>query len=257
MGRMISVTNRHGEAIASVNEWRARAAPASEKHWKDGRSAQELAKAWVDGSGPVDLARLLDRQPATAGLEITSAIAEAQVGFDAFPGGKRNHDLLVRGRSTDGGVVIGLEAKADEPFGETVAEFQAAALARRESGESTNAPERLVGLAQDIAGVSPELVPSLGALRYQLFSGIAGTLAAVEGDASAAFVVHEFRDRTDDRREARGEQAGISASSPRPCWARPRQTETGGCSARSMCPPSGGGTSPLYVGHLTSYHERA
>ncbi len=106
-----SVTNRHGRRIESVEEWRVYGAPASETHWKDGRSAKELAKAWIEGSGPTDLARLLAAQAELAGLTITSATAEAQIAFDEFPGGKRNHDLLVRGRVAGGEVVVGVEAK--------------------------------------------------------------------------------------------------------------------------------------------------
>jgi hypothetical protein len=55
------------------------------------------------------------------GLVIEEAIAAAQVAFDSYPGGRRNHDLLLRGRVADGPIVVGLEAKADETFGETAA----------------------------------------------------------------------------------------------------------------------------------------
>jgi hypothetical protein len=44
----------------------------------------------------------------------------------------------------------------------------------------------------DIAGVTLAQVPAFGDLRYQLFSGVAGALAATNDDEIAAFVVHEF-----------------------------------------------------------------
>ena len=188
----VGVLNRHGRSIHSVDEWRDHAGPASAEHWKDGRSAKELAKAWIKGDGSAALVRLLDTQSQTAGLVIEQAVAEAQVAFDSYPGGKRNHDLLIKGRVAGGPIVIGLEAKADETFGETVEAYEAKATALLKDGKSTNASARLAGLMDAIAGVTLAQVPAFGDLRYQLFSGIAGTLAATKDDQVAAFVVHEF-----------------------------------------------------------------
>jgi hypothetical protein len=114
-------------SIYSVDEWRDHAGPASAEHWKDGRSAKELAKAWIKGDGIAALVRLLDTESQTAGLVIEQAVAEAQVAFDSC--GKRNHDLLIKGRVARGPIVIGLEAKADETFGETVEAYEAKATA--------------------------------------------------------------------------------------------------------------------------------
>jgi hypothetical protein len=125
----VRVLNRRRRPIHSLDEWRDQAGPAAAEHWKDGRSAKELAKAWINGDGVTALIRLLDMQPHTAGLVIEQAIAEAQVPFDSYPGGKRNHDLLIRGRVAGGPIVIGLEAKADETFGETVKAYEARATA--------------------------------------------------------------------------------------------------------------------------------
>ena len=99
-----SLTNRQGRAIQTLEDWRIQASPASEAHWKDGRSAKELAKAWTDGSGPEDLTHLLGLRAETSDFKIASAIAEAQVAFDRHPGGKRNHDLLIRGEAGGGRV---------------------------------------------------------------------------------------------------------------------------------------------------------
>jgi hypothetical protein len=136
--------------------------------------------------------RVFKMNEETHGLSIETAVAEEQIAFDDFPGGKCNHDLLVRGRCRCGSVVIGLEAKADETFGQTIATYQRDALAAREAGKSTNAPGRLAGLLNDIGFISLQRNPTFGGLRYQLFSGVAGTLAAAEGGDTAVFIVHEF-----------------------------------------------------------------
>jgi hypothetical protein len=75
--------------------------------------------------------------------------------------------------------------------------------ATRQAGHTTNAPERLRGLLDEIGAMSLEGVSSVGDLRYQLFSGVAGTLAAADDDELAAFIVHEFATNltTEGRRE--------------------------------------------------------
>jgi len=188
----VVVRNRRGAPIRSVKEWRELAKPAARSHWKDGRSAKELAKAWVSGTGQRALRRLLDRREETAGLTIDTAVAEAQVAFDDYPGGKRNHDLLIQGRCSSGLIVIGLEAKADESFGQTIAAYDRHARALRAAGQTTNALERLIRLLDEVGAMSLERVPGFGDLRYQLFSGVAGTLAAAGTNDLAVFVVHEF-----------------------------------------------------------------
>ena len=43
-------------------------------------------------------------------------VAEKQTHFDEQGRGPRNHDLLLRATADIGGVTIGVEGKADEPF---------------------------------------------------------------------------------------------------------------------------------------------
>jgi hypothetical protein len=186
------VFNRHGRRLESVSDWGKYAPPASPQHWKDGRSAKELAKSWISGSALNALTELFESRLETAGLVVESAVAEAQVAFDSHPGGRRNHDLLIHGRVPSGPIVIGLEAKADETFGETVRAYEARALKTRNSGATTNAPERLDELMDGIAATTLRATPAFGDLRFQLFSGVAGTLAAARSGHLAAFVVHEF-----------------------------------------------------------------
>ena len=88
------IVSRRGKPIRSVEEWGVEARPAKADHWQDERCAKELAEAWISGSGPAALISLLDHDPATAGLRIDRAVAEAKTAFDRWPGGKCNHDLL-------------------------------------------------------------------------------------------------------------------------------------------------------------------
>jgi hypothetical protein len=143
----------------------------------------------------------LSDQHALATFEIDDVRVEERTHFDDF-GGPRNHDLLVIGKAGGETVVVAIEAKAGEPFDRTIAEYRDAAMGQRERGEATNKPERLDQL---LATYAPALDPKseeVGALRYQLFSALAGTVvAASEHKAQhAVLMIHEFK--TDDREGA-------------------------------------------------------
>lgn len=191
----VKVESRQGKPIATLEDWRVLGGPASAGHWVSGRSARCLAEAWIEGDALQKLVALLSKDPSgkLAGFEPQRAIAEAQTAFDRYQGGKRNHDLLVIGDCDGGRTIVGVEGKADETFGPTLREFVHAAESRAASGERTNAAARLQGL---VAALSPsEIDPAeLSYLRYQLFSGVAGTLAAAmeHGATQAVFCVEEF-----------------------------------------------------------------
>lgn len=122
--------NRHGEAIRSLADWSRLGSPASEKHWKPGRSAYELAADWTQGDAETDLVALLASRSEFAGLELLEGVVEKQTYFDDQSRGPRNHDLLVRGRLPSGCVTIGIEGKTDEPFDDPLWLYREKALKR-------------------------------------------------------------------------------------------------------------------------------
>lgn len=186
--------SRAGAPLWTLADWETEAGPAKGEHWAEGRSAKELARSWLNGEAVAALETLLETNASTGGFTVRRAVAEAQTSFDQWPGGKRNHDLLVTGTAAGGTTVVGVEAKADETFGQTLEAYARSAGRLVEKNEPTNAPARLHELVRNLCGTTLESDPGLATLRYQLFSGVAGTLAAAV-DASAqqaAFVVIEF-----------------------------------------------------------------
>ena len=88
-----------GDAITTIEEWFEKAPPArGEKHWKDGRSAKELARRWLRGRLPAEIQELLESHPATAGFVADYAVPETRTHFDEFSG-PRCHDLIVMGKA--------------------------------------------------------------------------------------------------------------------------------------------------------------
>ncbi len=190
-----TIIGKNKKPIRTVQEWKDNAPPKSPGlHWKDGRSAKELAKAWCGTGSPImpaELGTLLDSHPDARGFKITQAFAEHEIRFDSFFGGPCNADLALIGTASAGKVCVVIEAKADEPFSDTVEKrLQAAKTAKTES----NAKSRIQGLLKTILPEHTEGLPADNVLRYQLLTGTAGALAlaAQEHADLAVFIVHEF-----------------------------------------------------------------
>ncbi len=184
------VRSRSGISIQTVDDWKQHA--STEGNWQPGFSAMELARLWLDGAGSQAVVDAL--APALPGLVLDEAVAEEQVRFDAYAGGVRNHDVLTWGHTQAGGAVIGVEGKVDESLDATIARKYKSAEDIKQKGDNTNLDKRVDALLLAIVGRSLHDDPSLGGLRYQLFSAIAGTLAAARQDTvAAAVVIHLIR----------------------------------------------------------------
>jgi hypothetical protein len=200
----LELASRDGKEITDVRSWGRHAKPAKKAQWKKGRSAMELARAWTGEHGPKALKILLDQVTGTMDLEIERGIAEAQTRFDDHRG-PRNHDLLLIGEAAGGRTVVSIEGKVDESFGRTLGEYREAARRKIASKENTRALDRLQGLTQAIAGWEAGAAPRRLELRYQLFTGVAGAVAAaVDEEADqAVFCIHELNTKgmNEEKRE--------------------------------------------------------
>lgn len=190
-----------GDAITGVWTWFCAAPPKKgERQWKAGRSAMELANAWCRGVTPApprEMLDALDSHPDTAGFVAWDATAELTTPLDAQRGETRNHDLVVCGHANGTPVLVAVEAKAGERFGDCTLEQQlAAGLAKGGSG----LPRRIALLVQALTGRALDLgrgdplPPELAPRGYQLFTAAVGaTVEAARRHCSrAVLLVHVF-----------------------------------------------------------------
>ena len=182
-----------GETIHTLEDWFRLAPPAGGlRQWKDGRSAKEFARRWLNGY-PSEVREALDSHPHLEGFEPDLVEPEYETRLDEFPRA-RNHDAVVQGKANDRDVLVCIEAKADEKFDDLISE-------RLDSASSgSNFPERVRRLADGLFGrdVSD---PAVTGLRYQLVQACAATVieAANRGLETAVFLIHEFvTDETQD-----------------------------------------------------------
>ena len=155
------------------------------KHWRRGYSAMCAAASWEADSQnlPSEIASLLNgsAEACLRNLELLAAIPEWEVDL---PGGDRpsQTDVMAFARNAEGLVLLGVEAKVDEPFGPTMGEK------RREA--SPGQRERMAFLHSQL-GLSSELPD---AIRYQLLHRTASALMTARSfhARAAAMIVQSF-----------------------------------------------------------------
>ena len=175
--------SKNNNIITTVEEWYQFAPPkAKEKHWKDGRSAKSLAQFMTDKNQVKKLEDILvELKYGTNG--VISCTPEANTVLPC-KGNGRNHDLLMIGED----FVVGIEAKVSEPFGEEISTELIEA--------SDNKKNRIDTLANKLFGCKINEVKDGLELRYQLLTGVYGTLLEAENNkkSKALFLVIVFTD---------------------------------------------------------------
>lgn len=187
---------KNTQPITDLALWEKLAGPKSKGQWKEGRSAMEVARAWLACTMPEfpqEIRDALASHPDFGTVLRWHAEPEAKVTFDANGGEPRNCDLLVTAEDERGSFVLSIEAKADEPFGDTVAATRAAAANRLQENPASRGIARIEGLREMLFrhGIPDE---RFDGLRYQLLTATAGALAAARaaGSNRAVMLVHEF-----------------------------------------------------------------
>ena len=188
--------------------WRSQTSPLSshadwvehvdKKNRQPGTSAPTLAMSWA---GPLDLFEGLATHPDLASLRAVDVVVEAKATFDAHGGNVRNHDLVLHARTPDDeSLVVCVEAKAGESLGDSIKEQRERADRAQRKNDRSQARARLDDLLDRFCEGSTD-AERTGALRYQLLTGWAGTLADAASATHAVFAIHEFRtdERPDDR----------------------------------------------------------
>jgi hypothetical protein len=150
-----------------------------ELHWKEGRSAYELATTWMRAGGiPKAVRTVLEQAPEWRGAQLLDGVFERET---AMPGDGRpsQTDLLGIVSLKDGNAILGVEGKVDESFGPIVErwlEGEAKTKKPKTKEEEKRAKEERLrsqknrklrlGRLCETLNVN---APSVGKLYYQLF----------------------------------------------------------------------------------------
>ncbi len=154
------------------------------QQWQKGFSARSLAYAWERKNDFPDELKKVLKQSGIAKfkhMEMLLGFPEYKV---SLPGGSTTsqNDIFVLGRASDGLVVIAVEGKVDEPFGELIEDWKL--------DSSEGKVERLKYLS-DRLGVDFNKVDGI---RYQLIHRTASAVILAERfhASTALMLVHSF-----------------------------------------------------------------
>jgi hypothetical protein len=179
--------------IHNLDDWARYGKPAEEKHWKKGRSAQEVANAWLPDQQPgipSEFLALFDGYFSDE-LVLEKAIAEKKTRFSDTPRGPRNHDLLIHAKIGSNKVILSIEGKEREAFDKPLKLKKLDA-----KSPSSKLPSRIRGFCSGILGLDYDRnSEELGKLYYQLFSGVAGLAQEMKltGADFGVFVVQQIK----------------------------------------------------------------
>lgn len=169
-------------------DWRTKLAKP-ETQWRDGFSAKELADAWQGANGFPSIIKnnLLNSSLVKNDIKFIQGIPEYKVDL---PGGKRasQTDLFVLARFDDENVVIMVEGKHSESFGELISKWKISNSTNKIM--STGKEERLAFLLKYL-NITEDGIDNL---RYQLFHRTVSAMLAAEryGTKKAIMMVHTF-----------------------------------------------------------------
>ena len=178
------------DTICSLEEWYTKCPPQrKDLQWQLDRSAMETAKLWLCGI-PIEFTELLKGFD----LECELCSPEFVTRFDKYNGNGRNHDLLIFAKDKKNEkVVISVESKADESYGQTIGPYLKLIRRKKEEDENSNADYRIEDLRKAIFPQTDNIVYE--SLKYQLLTAIAGTLreAKIQGAKRAIFLVQTLK----------------------------------------------------------------
>ncbi len=247
---------KDGTPICSLEDW-LRLAPPKDgaKQWVDGRSAKEVARAWLasDMRAPAEVEAALRLHSDFADLVVERVEPEVHLAFDQRRG-PRNADLLVWARDRTGRVAVTVEAKADEEFDNRVTDVFDAGLERRIASPHSEGVARLIDLAESILPLRVPGTVTAGRVRYQLLTGVAGTLAhaaAVKADR-AILLVHVFRSAKTSERKLAENTKDLDEF-----VARLSSSKVAGLSANSLVGPFHVPGKPLFSKRVALYIGKA
>ena len=197
--RTMTITNPDGSEIATMEQWSKR---VNSSHWKLGRSAYSLADFVMNRGGERMLqGRVSSVLSQTAALD--TGTPEYGAKFDSY-GGPSKLDLGIFGKAgSESSLFVGVEAKVDERFGETVCKRYERAVAYLEENPRSKASARVIDLLANYFGETADPCDSaFSDIRYQLLTSTAGTIAV--GEDFSVFYVLVFE--TDSYNEKRGQE---------------------------------------------------
>jgi hypothetical protein len=193
----VSIVGVDGADIRALDAWLNHAGPEKGlAQWRDGYSAKEQAKAWLATGGPAAPEEWWCAiRPLVGDADSVIARPEHETRFDRFARA-RQHDLLVEFRRDGKAVaVVGVEAKACEPFDGLVRDRGSTPLPSKKRARCNLLAGALFGQPVFDEEDGVVLDEGLAGHGYQLWTAAVGSIveAQARGLSEAVLLIHQFR----------------------------------------------------------------
>jgi hypothetical protein len=199
MEKIMEYSSIGKKAVKDINEWKEIFVnnPNKKSHWKEGRSAYELANFMLNKNGEKIIKKYLEKT-LNEEISFSKGYIELEVKFDKYGHG-REHDLGLWGKTNSGKTIfVGIESKVDELFRETIKEAYIKNKVNELNGKKTNAVKRIENLLKrNFQSITEKHFE----IRYQLIYSTVGTIMAMDNKQAAdisIFLIIVFKSNSYD-----------------------------------------------------------
>ncbi|ADO82795.1 DUF6946 family protein [Ilyobacter polytropus] len=196
---MIIKNKNTGNIINNVTDWKNECPPKNVmKQWKKGYSAYELASEYVINRS-LSIQQLFLLNGRGSNLNIEFAYPEYQTKIDEYGQG-RVHDLLLLATHDSEDILISVEGKVNESFGNyDLSNYYLKSKIDMLNGQDSNKCLRIEGILKKLFGT--EIPKNISGVKYQLLTGLIGTLeeSINRNIKKAYFIIQVFNTNFSDK----------------------------------------------------------
>ena len=186
------ISNKNNTVITDITSWKnAFIEVDNSKHWKEGRSAHSLATYFLSPAIEQSLGMLKIKECLNAcgygDVEYTHARIEHESRFDTYKSG-RMQDMVIWTLCGKCRIVVCIEAKVDETFGDTLSDAYNESLKYVKLHPASKRKARIEGLCQKYLKIQPAEILEENGIRYQLLHYLAGSISEAKGYGNIVFM---------------------------------------------------------------------
>ena len=186
------ISNKNNTVITDITSWKnAFIEVDNSKHWKEGRSAHSLATYFLSPAIEQSLGMLKIKECLNAcgygDVEYTHARIEHESRFDTYRSG-RKQDMVIWTQCGKCRIVVCIEAKVDETFGDTLSDAYNESLKYVKLHPASKRKARIEDLCQKYLKIQPAEILEENGIRYQLLHYLAGSIGEAKGYGNIVFM---------------------------------------------------------------------
>ena len=187
------ISNKNNTVITDITSWEnAFIEVDNSKHWKEGRSAHSLATYFLSPTIEQSFGMQKIKECINAcgydDMEFTHARIEHESRFDPYKGSGRMQDMVIWAQCDKCRIVVCIEAKVDETFGDTLADAYNKSVKYVKQHPTSKRKARIEDLCQKYLKIQSAEILEENGIRYQLLHYLAGSISEAKSYGNIVFM---------------------------------------------------------------------